>query len=79
MSDWELNGCSKNNFFKKMITFACVEGIMFSGPFCAIFGSKKGLLLGLCYSNELISRDEGMHCTFVAHVYNDLIVNKRII
>lgn len=79
MSDWAIKWMqSKNNFSRKMIAFACVEGIMFSGPFCAIFWlKKKGLLPGLCYSNELISRDEGMHCTFAAHVYNDLIVNKE--
>ncbi len=79
MSDWAVKWMeSDNNFSRKMIAFACIEGIMFSGPFCAIFWIKKrGLMPGLCYSNELISRDEGQHTNFAAHIYNDLIVNKE--
>jgi ribonucleotide reductase beta subunit family protein with ferritin-like domain len=48
-----------------MIAFAAVEGIFFSGSFCAIFWLKKrGLMPGLCFSNEMISQDEGLHCDF---------------
>jgi len=57
-----------------MIAFAAVEGIIFSGSFCAIFWLKKrGLMPGLCFSNELISRDEGLHCDFTCLVYSKLI------
>jgi ribonucleotide reductase beta subunit family protein with ferritin-like domain len=57
-----------------MIAFAAVEGIFFSGSFCAIFWLKKrGLMLGLCFSNELISRDEGLHCDFACLLYSKLI------
>lgn len=52
-------------FLHRLVAFACVEGIFFSGSFCAIFWVKKrGLMPGLCFSNELISRDEGLHCDF---------------
>ena len=57
-----------------MIAFAAVEGIFFSGSFCAIFWLKKrGLMPGLCFSNELISRDEGMHCDFACLLYSKLV------
>jgi len=57
-----------------MIAFAAVEGIYFSGSFCAIFWLKKrGLMLGLCFSNELISRDEGMHCDFACLLYSKMV------
>jgi ribonucleoside-diphosphate reductase beta chain len=60
-----------------LIAFAAVEGIFFSGSFCSIFWLKKrGLLPGLTFSNELISRDEGMHCDFACHIYNQHIQNK---
>jgi len=59
------------------IAFAAVEGIFFSGSFCSIFWLKKrGLMPGLSFSNELISRDEGMHCDFACLLYNDHIQNK---
>ena len=59
------------------MAFAAVEGIFFSGSFCSIFWLKKrGLMPGLSFSNELISRDEGMHCDFACLLYNDHIVNK---
>lgn len=60
-ADWALNWISgSNSFAERLIAFAAVEGIFFSGSFCAIFWLKKrGLMPGLCYSNELISRDEG--------------------
>jgi len=57
-----------------MIVFAAVEGIFFSGSFCAIFWLKKcGLMPGLCFSNELISRNEGLHCDFACLLYSKQI------
>ena len=62
------------SFAECMIAFAAVEGIFFSGSFCAIFWLKKrGLMPGLCFSNELISHDEGMHCDFVCLLFSKLI------
>ena len=58
-------------FAQRLLAFACVEGIFFSGSFCAIFWLKKrGLLPGLCFSNELISRDEGLHLEFGIELFN---------
>ena len=60
-------------FAERLLAFACVEGIFFSGSFCAIFWLKKrGLLPGLCFSNELISRDEGLHLEFAVDLFNML-------
>lgn len=60
-------------FLKRLVAFACIEGIFFSGSFCAIFWMKKrGLLPGLCFSNELISRDEGLHCDFACVLYHKI-------
>ncbi len=73
---WALRLCDPTvaSFAKRMIVFAAVEGIFFSGSFCAIFWLKKrGLMPGLCFSNELISRDEGMHCNFACLMYSKLI------
>lgn len=57
-----------------MVAFAAVEGIFFSGSFCSIFWLKKrGLMPGLVFSNELISRDEGLHCDFACLLYSKLI------
>jgi ribonucleoside-diphosphate reductase subunit M2 len=62
---------SQENFATRLIAFACVEGIFFSGAFCSIFWLKKrGLLPGLTFSNELISRDEGLHTTFAVALYH---------
>ena len=62
------------SFAKRMITFAAVEGMFFSGSFCVIFWLKKrGLVPGLCFSNELISRNEGLHCDFACLLYSKLI------
>ncbi|GAA0161905.1 reductase [Lithospermum erythrorhizon] len=64
------------SFAERIIAFACVEGIFFSGSFCAIFWLKKrGLMPGLTFSNELISRDEGLHCDFACLLYS-LLNNK---
>ena len=64
---------SEASFAERLIAFACVEGIMFSGSFCAIYWLKKrGLLKGLTFSNELISRDEALHCEFAILLYSKL-------
>ncbi|MGJ8660947.1 MAG: ribonucleotide-diphosphate reductase subunit beta [Bacteroidota bacterium] len=76
-ADWALRWIEKGNFAERLIAFAAVEGIFFSGSFCSIFWLKKrGLMPGLAFSNELISRDEGLHCDFACLLYNDHVVNK---
>lgn len=76
-ADWALRWIDSESFTERLIAFAAVEGIFFSGSFCSIFWLKKrGLMPGLSFSNELISRDEGMHCDFACMLYNDHIVNK---
>ncbi len=63
----------KNDFSIRLVAFAVIEGIFFSGSFCSIFWLKKrGLMPGLCFSNELISRDEGLHCEFACLLYSKL-------
>ena len=62
--------CSAERFAERLVAFACVEGIFFSGSFCSIFWLKKrGLMHGLTFSNELISRDEGLHTDFACLLY----------
>mmetsp|Transcript_9720 Transcript_9720/g.27623 ORF Transcript_9720/g.27623 Transcript_9720/m.27623 type:complete len:553 (-) Transcript_9720:30-1688(-) len=64
---------SNASFAERLVAFAAVEGIFFSGAFCAIFWLKKrGLMPGLTFSNELISRDEGLHCSFACQLYKQL-------
>ncbi|KAK3251728.1 Ribonucleoside-diphosphate reductase small chain A [Cymbomonas tetramitiformis] len=64
---------SDDSFARRLLGFACVEGIFFSGSFCAIYWLKKrGLMPGLTFSNELISRDEGLHCDFACLLYSKL-------
>jgi len=64
---------SESTFAERLVAFAAVEGIFFSGSFCAIFWLKKrGLMPGLTFSNELISRDEGLHCSFACQLYSKL-------
>ncbi|RMF04189.1 MAG: ribonucleoside-diphosphate reductase [Bacteroidetes bacterium] len=76
-AQWALRWIENGSFAERLIAFAAVEGIFFSGSFCSIFWLKKrGLMPGLCFSNELISRDEGMHCDFACLLYNDHLVNK---
>ena len=76
-ADWALKWIDSDSFAERLIAFAAVEGIFFSGAFCSIFWLKKrGLLPGLTFSNELISRDEGMHCDFAVHLHNKHIINK---
>ena len=74
---WALRWIEQANFAERLIAFAAVEGIFFSGSFCSIFWLKKrGLMPGLSFSNELISRDEGLHCDFACLLYNNHLVNK---
>ncbi len=76
-AQWALRWIEKGSFAERLIAFAAVEGIFFSGSFCSIFWLKKrGLMPGLSFSNELISRDEGMHCDFACMLYNDHMINK---
>lgn len=75
-ANWALKWLDREttSFAERLIAFAAVEGIFFSGSFCAVFWLKKrGLMPGLCFSNELISRDEGMHCDFAVLLYSKLI------
>jgi len=73
-ADWALKWFDKSRpFAERLLAFACVEGIFFSGSFCAIFWLKKrGLMPGLCFSNELISRDEGLHLEFALELFKML-------
>lgn len=76
-AEWALRWIESDSFAERLIAFAAVEGIFFSGAFCSIFWLKKrGLMPGLTFSNELISRDEGMHCDFAVHLHNNHLVNK---
>jgi ribonucleoside-diphosphate reductase beta chain len=76
-AEWALRWVGSPSFAERLIAFAAVEGIFFSGSFCSIFWLKKrGLMPGLTFSNELISRDEGLHCDFAVHLHNNHIVNK---
>lgn len=76
-AEWALRWIDNGTFAERIVAFAAVEGIFFSGSFCSIFWLKKrGLMPGLTFSNELISRDEGMHCDFACLLYNDHIVHK---
>ena len=72
-AEWALRWINNGTFAERLIAFAAVEGIFFSGSFCSIFWLKKrGLMPGLTFSNELISRDEGMHCEFACLLYRML-------
>src|SRR5207237_1036618 len=74
---WALKWINSENFAERLIAFAAVEGIFFSGSFCSIFWLKKrGLMPGLTFSNELISRDEGLHCDFACLLYSQHIKNQ---
>jgi len=75
-AEWCFKWTNRNNasFAERLVAFAIVEGIFFSGSFCAIYWLKKrGLLPGTCTSNELISRDEGLHCDFACLLYSQLV------
>lgn len=72
-AEWALRWIKNGSFAERLVAFAVVEGIFFSGSFCSIFWLKKrGLMPGLTFSNELISRDEGLHCEFACLLYSML-------
>ena len=76
-AEWALRWIKNSTFQERLVAFAAVEGIFFSGSFCSIFWLKKrGLMPGLSFSNELISRDEGSHTDFAVHLHNHHIVDK---
>lgn len=81
-AQWALKWINDGSFAERLVAFAAVEGIFFSGSFCSIFWLKKrGLMPGLSFSNELISRDEGLHCDFACLLYkmlNNKLSNERI-
>ena len=75
-SDWAQKWIHDNrsSFATRLVAFACIEGIFFSGAFCSIYWMKKrGLMPGLTFSNELISRDEALHCEFAVLLYSKLV------
>ncbi|UYQ91535.1 ribonucleoside-diphosphate reductase small subunit [Chitinophaga horti] len=72
-AEWALRWIENGTFAERLVAFAAVEGIFFSGSFCSIFWLKKrGLMPGLTFSNELISRDEGLHCEFACLLFSML-------
>ena len=76
-ANWALKWIGSESFAERLIAFAAVEGIFFSGSFCSIFWLKKrGLMPGLSFSNELISRDEGLHCKFACLLHSKYVQNK---
>lgn len=76
-AEWALRWIGNGSFAERLIAFAAVEGIFFSGSFCSIFWLKKrGLMPGLSFSNELISRDEGLHCDFACLLYTNHVKNQ---
>lgn len=77
-ADWAMKWINGNeSFAERLVAFAAIEGIFFSGSFCSIFWLKKrGLMPGLTFSNELISRDEGLHTDFACMLYKDYIGTK---
>lgn len=79
-AEWALRytDSKATRFAERLVAFAAVEGIFFSGSFCSIFWLKKrGLMKGLTFSNELISRDEGLHCDFACLLYSKLDAEER--
>lgn len=76
-AEWALEWANTDSFAESLVAFSAVEGIFFSGSFCALFWLKnRGLMPGLTFSNELISRDEGMHTEFAVHLHNNHLINK---
>merc|ERR1711972_220006 len=73
-AQWAIQWMNDENCFaERIVAFAAVEGVLFSGSFCAIYWLKKrGLMPGLTFSNELISRDEGLHAEFACLMYRSL-------
>ena len=80
-ADWAIKWIDNDRatYAQRLIAFACVEGIFFSGSFCAIYWLKaRNLMPGLCTSNEFIARDEGLHCDFACLMYSKLNIDERL-
>lgn len=76
-ANWALNWITNSSFQERLIAFAAVEGIFFSGSFCSIFWLKsRGIMQGLCNANALIFKDENLHCDFAIHLLNNHLTNK---
>lgn len=76
-ANWALSWIKNNTFQERLVAFAAVEGIFFSGSFCSIFWLKsRGLMQGLCNANTLIFKDENLHCDFAIHLLNNHIENR---
>ena len=76
-AEWALNWIKGASFQERLVAFAAVEGIFFSGSFCSIFWLKsRGKMSGLCHANNLIFKDENLHCDFAIHLLNNHLVNK---
>jgi ribonucleoside-diphosphate reductase beta chain len=76
-ANWALNWIENASFQERLVAFAAVEGIFFSGSFCSIFWLKsRGIMQGLCNANALIFKDENLHCDFAIHLFNNHIENK---
>ena len=76
-ANWALNWINNASFQDRLVAFAAVEGIFFSGSFCSIFWLKsRGIMQGLCNANALIFKDENLHCDFAIHLFNNHIENK---
>ena len=76
-ANWALNWIQNASFQERLVAFAAVEGIFFSGSFCSIFWLKsRGIMQGLCNANSLIFKDENLHCDFAIHLLNNHVVEK---
>jgi ribonucleoside-diphosphate reductase beta chain len=76
-ANWALNWIKNASFQERLVAFAAVEGIFFSGSFCSIFWLKsRGIMQGLCNANALIFKDENLHCDFAIHLLNNHVENK---
>lgn len=76
-AEWALNWIDNSTFQERLVAFAAVEGIFFSGSFCAIFWMKnRGKMKGLCQANSLIFKDENLHCDFAIHLLNNHIIDR---
>ncbi len=76
-AEWALNWIKNSTFQERLIAFTAVEGIFFSGSFCAIFWLKsQGKMSGLCHANNLIFKDENLHCEFAMHLLNEHVVDR---
>ena len=74
---WALEWIENASFAERLVAFAAVEGIFFSGSFCSIFWMKsRGIMQGLCNANSLIFKDENLHCDFAIHLLNNHLENK---